>query len=650
MITQRINSHIREVQMTADGAESVRDPVIKESWLRCVRDYGLNPVDLKEAYIVPNGELRQHRERLEQLIRTARYGLESLYKQISGQRYVLLLTDAQGVTVDYIGDSSVDEDLRRAGLYLGSEWSEARAGTCGVGSCVHTGEALTVHQTDHFDGTHTGLTCTAAPIYDINGRMAAVLDISALHSPEPKDSQGMALHIVKAYSQRIEMANLLSTFRSDWIIRFSQSPEFLEVDPECAVAISSDGKISGMTHGAQRLLASNAGFDWRAPEKIIGQKFETFFDFDANDLPLLTRARPTIERMVGTKLGNMLFAHSIAPQKSIGPSRFSAQAQKTLRHLHGGDPVMSDLTDKIARLAHAPISILLNGETGTGKEYFARAIHEFRRVKGKFVAINCAAIPETLIESELFGYEPGSFTGAQAKGKKGLIEQADGGTVFLDEIGDMPLVLQARLLRVLAEKEVLRVGGLKPLAVNIRVVAATHQDLAVLVKGGKFREDLFYRLTGAVLELPPLRERQDFDWLLEKLLNVDLGQSGQPIEISPSARDALKSYQWPGNIRQLLNTLEFAKAICSTGTIEISDLPDTIKPSIQPSSSSKRQQPALPIGSMPASEADLGDDELEALLRRHSWNVSEAARVLGVARTTLYRRMSNAGLLAPNRR
>jgi transcriptional regulator of acetoin/glycerol metabolism len=605
MITERISNHIREVQMIAEGGSSARDPVISDSWLRCVRDYGLDPVELKEAYIVPNHELRQHRERLEQLIRTARYGLEALYRQISGQRYVLLLTDAQGVTVDYMGDSCLDDDLRRAGLYLGSEWSEARAGTCGVGCCIHTGEALTVHQTDHFDGTHTGLTCTAAPIYDINGKMAAVLDISALHSPESKDTQGMAFHVVKAVSQRIEMANLMSTFRSDWIIRFSQSPEFLEVDPDCAVAISSDGRIAGMTHGAQRLLASSADLDWRMPEKIIGQKFESFFDLDANDLPLLTRARPTEERMIGTVRGDVLFAHSIAPQKPIAPSRFSVEAQKTLRHLHGGDSAMSDLTNKIARLAHAPISILLSGETGTGKEYLARAIHEFRRVQGKFVAINCAAIPETLIESELFGYEPGSFTGAQAKGKKGLIEQADGGTVFLDEIGDMPLVLQARLLRVLAEKEVMRVGGLKPIPVSIRVVSATHQDLAGLVKAGKFREDLFYRLTGAVLELPPLRKRQDFDWLLDKLLHADLGCSTQRIQVSTDARNALKAYQWPGNIRQLLNTLEFAKAFCEGGEIDVSDLPDTIKQPIRQSSLSEHQQSHTLVSGVSASDADL---------------------------------------------
>jgi sigma-54 dependent transcriptional regulator, acetoin dehydrogenase operon transcriptional activator AcoR len=639
MIAQRITTHIREVQALADGGSSLRDPVIQGSWLRCIREYGLDPVDLKAAYIVPDHELRAHRERLEQLIRTARYAIESLYRQISGQNYVLLLTDAQGVTVDYIGDSNSKEELRQAGLYLGSEWSESRAGTCGVGSCIHTGEALTVHQTDHFDGTHTGLTCTAAPIYDINGKMAAVLDISALHSPEPKDSQGMALHIVRANVQRIEMANLMSTFRSEWIIRLSHSFEFLEVDPECAVAISSDGTVAGMTHGAQRLLADSAGLDWRRPEHIIGRKFGHFFDFDVNSLSLLTRVHPSGERIIETRKGGLLFAHSIAPQRPLGMPRNPTRVHRRLRPLHGGDPLMADIVAKLERLAHAPISILLTGETGTGKEYLARAIHDFRRMHGKFVAINCAAIPETLIESELFGYEAGSFTGAQTKGKKGFIEQADGGTLFLDEIGDMPFVLQARLLRILAEHEVLRVGALKPVPVNIRVIAATHQDLAALVRAGKFREDLFYRLTGAVLELPQLHKRGDFDWLLDKLLGA--GADGdQPVQISTAARQALKSYSWPGNIRQLQNAVEFAKAICATGVIEVADLPELV---------CRTRILADPLPSMSSIRGETGpavgtDAELVALLQEHGWNISRAARVLGVARTTLYRRINNAGL------
>ena len=351
--------------------------------------------------------------------------------------------------------------------------------------------------------------------------------------------------------------------------------------------------------------------------------------------------------MIATRNGRALFAHAIVPQKPTTPSRFVVEARRSVQHLHGDDPLMSEVTDKVIRLAHAPINILINGETGTGKEYLARAIHELRRVPGKFVAINCAAVPETLIESELFGYEAGAFTGAQTKGKKGLIEQADGGTLFLDEIGDMPLMLQARLLRVLAEKEVLRVGAVKPVAVNVRVLAATHQDLAKLVKAGAFREDLYYRLNGAVLRLPALRERKDFDWLVDRLLNADLGRSGQLIRIAKPARVALRAYQWPGNIRQLANALEFAKALCSAGVIEIADLPDYVRPD---SSFGTRSEEPQALGPHAFLEHCAGEAALEALLFEHKWNVSKVARQLGTARTTIYRRMNKAGLLPPNRR
>ncbi|MCZ0734883.1 sigma-54-dependent Fis family transcriptional regulator [Phreatobacter sp. AB_2022a] len=646
MVAQQLRDHMREVQIVADGGGSARDQVIRESWKRCVVEYGLDPTALKHAHIVTNRELKEHRERLDQLIRTARFGLESLYRQIADQRYVMLLTDARGVTVDYIGDAVMKDELQKAGLILGSEWKEQRAGTNGVGCCIYTGEALTVHQSDHFDGTHTPLTCTAAPIYDVNGKLAAVLDISALHSPEPKESQAIAFHLVKSYSRHIEMASLMAAFRGNWIIRFSASPEFLDVDPDCAVALSAEGRVVGMTHGAQRLLAASVGLDWRSPDKLIGERFESFFDYDVNNLPYLTRACPTEERAIGMRDGRILFANAMEPQAPPRARRVSTQLPNPLAKLHGGDPAMMEIAQKAARLAHAPISILLTGETGTGKEFLARAIHELRSA-GKFVAINCAAVPEALIESELFGYEAGSFTGAQAKGKKGLIEQADGGTLFLDEIGDMPLSLQARLLRVLSEREVLRVGSVKPTKVDVRVLAATHRDLAEEVRNGRFREDLYYRLNGAVLNLPPLRAREDFDWLVATLLNGHQDPSGRLLRLSQAARALLRSHVWPGNIRELVNVLEFAKAFAAAGTIEASDLPDTLRPS---PTMAARPAPAVSIPPAPQTGHDAETDALLKLLTEHHWNVSVVARALDVDRSTIHRRMNKAGLVPPNRR
>ena len=634
MNLKAIEQHITEVQSAAAGALTGREMIIAESWRRCMCEHGLDPTDLKNAYIVPDTTLREHRERIERLIHTARNGLESLYKQVNVQNYVLLLTDAQGVTVDYMGDPTLDDDLRRAGLYLGAEWSECRAGTNGVGSCIATGEALIVHQGDHFDGTHTALTCTAVPIHDVDGRLAAVLDISALHSPEPKQSQWMALQLANACAQRIELANMMASFRNDIVVRFSRSPFFLDVDPEFAVAMNTDGRIVGMTHQARRVLARSVGADGRLPDQVFGVNFATFCENDINELPAMTRVRPAEERSILLRDGTRLFAHAILPP--LAPAR-SARA-KSLRpsgpDLHGGDTRMAAIVDKSERLANVNVSLLITGETGTGKEYVARTIHAMGRAKAPFVAVNCAALPETLVESELFGYESGAFTGALSRGKRGLIEAADGGTLFLDEIGDMPLALQARLLRVLAEKEVLRLGGTKPVPVNIRVMAATHVDLAGLTRQGKFREDLYYRLNGAVLTIPPLREREDFDWLATRLLNKNANSGGQLCRISPRAMAALRRHDWPGNARELQQALEFAKAFATLGVVEPSDLPDSVF-------SARVARPA---------QDGKQETSLDAELAAHDWNVSATARSLGVDRTTVHRRMRRAGIVPPNRR
>lgn len=235
---------------------------------------------------------------------------------------------------------------------------------------------------------------------------------------------------------------------------------------------------------------------------------------------------------------------------------------------------MQLLASKASRVVDKQISVILEGGTGVGKEFVAKALHEARKKKGPFVAINCAALPEALIESELFGYAPNSFTGANSKGKKGLILQADGGTLFLDEIGDMPLALQARLLRVLAEKEVLAVGATKPVPVDVRVMSASHKNLKSLVDAGQFRQDLYYRLNGVVLQIPDLRDREDKLWIIEKVARAV--SEDVPLRFSREAEAALLAYDWPGNIREMKNVFELCLALCDSGKVELSDLPEQI--------------------------------------------------------------------------
>jgi len=616
-------SHIKEIERVAMGGASDRDRPVIQSWLRCLNDYQLNPAQTQQAYIVPDTLLREHREQSEELIRIGRSGLEALFRQVADQNYVLLLSDARGVTVEFMGDPTFDNQLRKAGLYLGSEWSEDRAGTCAVGACMVSGKPVIIHQDDHFDACHIGLTCTAAPIFDTFGDLSAVLDISQLRSPTAKASQQLALHLVASTARRIELANLMTRAGEDWVLRLAKLPDFLDVDPDAALTVNGDGIITGLTHGGFGAVARAMGRPDLATRQFIGKPISDVFDIEIEQFPTLMRGRPNGERLLEARNGLTLFASAIAPVSSF---RTSTPSQATrlpaaLRQLSFGDPAMEALQARAARLADRHLPILIRGETGSGKEYLARAIHDSSAKPGPFIAVNCAAIPEQLIESELFGYVAGAFTGATQKGKIGLIEAANGGTLFLDEIGDMPLVLQSRLLRVLSESEIQPVGALKPKPVKFRLLSASHHDLAVLAAQGRFREDLLYRLNAATLTLPALRNRQDFDSLVDHLLRRIGDEEGEKLTIDRSAKAKLAVYRWPGNLRELDNTLRVAAAMAASQIITTDCLPDHLQPDIF----ENNDQPTL-------------RSQLDACGN----NISALARKLGVNRSTIHRRLKQS--------
>ncbi|ERI15285.1 ATPase AAA [Ochrobactrum sp. EGD-AQ16] len=616
-------SHIKEIERVAMGGATDRDQPVIQSWLRCLNEYRLNPARTQQAYIVPDTLLKEHREQSEELIRIGRSGLEALFRQVVDQGYVLLLSDARGVTVEFMGDPTVDNQLRKAGLYLGSEWSEDRAGTCAVGACMVSGQPVIIHQDDHFDASHISLTCTAAPIFDTFGDLSAVLDISQLRSPTAKASQQLALHLVASTARRIELANLMTRAREDWVLRLARLPDFLDVDPDAAITIDGSGTITGMTHGGFGAVARGMNLSTISTRDFIGKPISSIFDIDIDQLPALMRGRPNGERLLRARNGLALFASAIAPVSSFRApaTSISVRLPAALRQLSFGDRAMEALQARAAKLADRHIPILIKGETGSGKEYLARAIHDSNAKPGPFIAVNCAAIPEQLIESELFGYVPGAFTGAMQKGKTGLIEAANGGTLFLDEIGDMPLALQSRLLRVLSESEIQPVGALKPKPVKFRLLSASHRDLAALAAEGRFREDLLYRLNAATLTLPTLRQRQDFDNLVDHLLRRIGEEEGETITLDRAARKVLAGYGWPGNLRELDNTLRVAAAIATDATITIDCLPEHF-------------QAEIAMGN--------GRTDRQALRRELDAcgnNISALARKLGVNRSTIHRRL-----------
>jgi sigma-54 dependent transcriptional regulator, acetoin dehydrogenase operon transcriptional activator AcoR len=335
----------------------------------------------------------------------------------------------------------------------------------------------------------------------------------------------------------------------------------------------------------------------------------------------------------------------------------------TLEELAGEDPQMLRNTRCAHRIADTNVSVLIQGPTGSGKEAFAHAMHLASRRSGRpFIALNCAAIPETLIESELFGYKPGAFTGARREGLRGRILQSSSGTLFLDEIGDMPLALQSRLLRVLEEREVVPLGSESAIPVDLHVLAASHRNLREMIARGAFREDLYYRLNGITLELPALRERTDKERLIQHALAAETG-NGRPAAIERDALQRLLAYSWPGNIRELRNVIRTALAICEGGVVRGMDLPREIRDGEalrdeRPDELAGRSAAPFPAVASASQEDSMAPcnrlqaAERAALLRAieelHG-NMSRVAEELGVSRNTLYRKIKRHGI-APIRR
>ncbi|WP_273499744.1 sigma-54-dependent Fis family transcriptional regulator [Paracoccus sphaerophysae] len=570
--------HVQEIEQVLNGTQTGRDSFVSASWRRCVELYGMDPSRNDPAHIVTEAELRDHRKQAEWMIEAARSSLQTLFRQVAGQNYVLLLTDAKGVCVDFFGDDLFVNDLRSAGLYLGSNWSENLAGTCGVGACIVTQEPVTVHQEDHFGNAHIALSCTAAPVFDSLGGLAAVLDISLLRSPTPKRSQNLAMSLVTNAARRVEMANLMAESRRDWVLRLSDSPEFLDVDPEAAVRLDGSGRVLGYTRAARRLFPDGG--------PILGRRIDDVLGLTVDDLPDLMRDRPTEDRIIKTRDGGALFGHAIAPQTPRTAPRIS-RGSGPLAGLAGDDPMMEQVLARAAKLARTTVPLLITGETGTGKTKLARAIHMVAPASG-FLGLDCA------------GLSPRALQDA-CRDVTGLT------TLLLRRIEHLPEET-APALAVLLDI----CGWLRPISTTCVAPAALGLS-----------RPLFHRLAGATLNLPPLRQRQDLGWLLDRLLRR---RAPDDLRLSPSARAALLGRSWPGNLRELEQVLDVAIALCEGRVID---------------------QPDLPAPVDTATSATDAEDSLEQVMEACSWNMSCAARRLGVNRSTILRRLRKAELQPP---
>ena len=618
--------------------EGVLPESIQRSWNRCIQT-GL-AIDLRpETEPADTMQLSELRARNSQLLSQAQPEMENLYAHISGTQSMVILSDADGVIIHALGDRDFMNKAQRVALQPGFSWREDISGTNAIGTALIEKNPVFVMGAEHYFERNGFLNCSASPILDPHGNVIGVLDLSGDH----RQPQEHTMALVRMSALMIENRLFNAHFLTDITIRFHTRQEFIGTLWEGIAVFSPDGKLLAINRSG----AFQLGID---EQKIAGVEFDQLFDLSlAKFLDIARPALSSISKLT-LRTGLRLFVradpgmHTLATAVSMpgqpAPAKTEAPAT-ALDALDSGDANMRGIIAKARMALGHDIPILIEGETGTGKELLARAIHQSGpRKQGAFIAINCASIPEGLIESELFGHEEGAFTGARKRGAIGLIQQAHGGTLFLDEVGEMPLALQARLLRVIQEREIVPLGSSKRIRVDIAVIAATNQPLRERILRNEFREDLYYRLNGLRLALPPLRERSDLDALIHRILEDTLGK--HDVRIQPDVLELMQRHPWRGNIRQLANVLRAAVVFMQGQELAMHHLPEDFLDELKQMSASAANPPSLPVnGDIASSEATL----IKYALNLHGGNMTAAARHLGISRATVYRKAKRLQLI-----
>ncbi|MGJ7459922.1 sigma-54-dependent Fis family transcriptional regulator [Halomonas sp. MA07-2] len=649
-----------------------QEELIEHSWLRC-SVAGLQAGDQPELDYVSQTELRQERERLEVIRRIARAELDLLYGQISGTRFAVALGNENGLIMDARADQDFKRVARERNIRLGSLWRESLQGTNALGTCALVQHPVLVHAGEHYLDRYKTLTCAAAPVFDPAGRIIAILDASSDSCPRPPHT----LALVNFSAKTIEMGYFRDQYQDQLILSFHSRREYRYTVSAGLIALNTDGQLLAANRQALFILDG-----LRLAE---GSHFNDLFTTPFGKV--IDRVLAEGEIMVADHVGSHYFltientnrlqtTHILQPQSGTEPSaalneetsdeHTVARSVESAAHdpcdgsrFVANDPQLIERLKYLTNAVKRSLPILITGETGTGKEVFAKYIHRASERAGDFVPVNCGAIPENLVEAELFGYVDGAFTGSRKGGADGLFHQAHGGTIFLDELGELPLATQVKLLRVLDNRRYRPVGGTLDIKVDIQVVAATNANLQAAVQSGAFRSDLFYRLSTISIQLPNIRERSDFADLARHILaKVDPG-----VKLTRCGLDELLRYDWPGNIRELRNFLT-RMVVLNDGekitrkevqiTFEMADLigiPDSRCSSPVPAgpeswSSPERPAPvsSLAEGGQPTRQTRqrLLAERIQRACEQHHYNVSKVAREIGVSRSTVYKYLNQS--------
>lgn len=666
------DDHVHVVQrewcrltQTCDFDESTIRVEVAASWRRCAK-LGIDPHAPKPPVTLDFLQLAQIKSKNRALLDAALPFMEFLCGAVRGTGFILVITDASSVVLELFGDDEI-LDMARGNNYVpGCSRDEAVVGTNAICLALSEGKPVQLTGAEHWNVRHHRWTCASAPIFGPNKELMGTVTLSGETLNAHRHTLGMVISAAEAIQKRLSEREA-TAYRSRLDVVLGN---ILNSIADGFITINGSGIVTNVNLAAAKLLGIRS-------DHGVGKSVLKLFPSNPELIGLLEAGKDTaaIEVTTDSARGHFVITPYVMQVEGSAQGAFLALRERKefldeVREISGFEAVVhfediignsAALQQQIAmaRLAARQNSrVLITGETGTGKELFAQAIHNASpRRKGPFVALNCAAIPRELLESELFGYKGGAFTGARKSGQVGKLELADGGTIFLDEINQLPLDLQAKLLRVLQDSMILRLGDVKPIRVDVRVIAATNEDLYEKGLNGTFRLDLYFRLGVVEVALPPLRDRiEDIPLLAEYIVNRLIGKLGKPqLTLSLSAMELLCGYAWQGNVRELENVLEMAAIICEGDTVEPCHLSHRMRLAGQRLDAAADQQTPLSgvtrataIGDRPGVIAPphhvqpLRDVELELIrtaMTQCEGNITLVSRQLSVSRSTIYRRM-----------
>ncbi|MBJ7536078.1 sigma-54-dependent Fis family transcriptional regulator [Marinomonas transparens] len=637
---------------------------IQASWYRC-EQFGLEHGSRPDFATLPAGTLNDLVDQHRSLLETTENEVLPYYENIlSNSACMIVLADRQGHVLNTWGQPRFGSAAEH-GLVGGNQWSEMGAGTNAIGTALITGEAIQVGRDEHFLRANRFMVGSASPIYNTKNDLVGVLDISS-DAYLPQDH---TFGMVKLMSLSVENRLIFSAFQQEhFILSFNTNVVSLDSHWSGILVLDENGTIVSANRRAEVVLARdlallniNQVFDIEMreikhhpsslPMKLLAMGRYQFYVKVIPPVQQIMRV-PDFRQRAGYVAPSQL-EDFVASKKEPSRAQRDESAKAILSsipdnviplaELQHGDERVARLVRQAHKIMEKDIPILIHGETGAGKEIFVRSLHyHSSRSKEMLVAVNCAAIPAELVESELFGYEKGAFTGAQSKGSIGLIRRAHRGTLFLDEIGEMPMAVQSRLLRVLQERVVTPLGSTEVYPVDIKLISATNRALKAEVKEGRFRQDLYYRISGLNIELPALRERNDKAALIQYLHNR-LRQEEPGPALSQAMLNLLMKHPWPGNMRQLAHVLKVGMAMADEEVLEDWHLPDDFFEDLDAMVQSTLEQANLEKSGLSSAEDNKPEHEepldklIPRLLQESKGNISQTAKAAGVSRNTVYK-------------